>query len=98
MAHIDDLPLWLRATLKGYPWRRVEPVPRAQLVRPLDACTVALGTTAAVVPPREAPFDPRVQGGDASFRVIGGEAGRADLEEPHRSQSFDHSGIVRGTN
>src|SRR5260370_6578486 len=94
MAHIDDLPLWLRATLKVYPWRRVEPVPRAQLVSPLDACTVALVTTAGLVPPGEAPFDPRVKGGDASFRVIGGEAGVADLEEHHRSKSFDHRGIV----
>jgi len=37
MARIDDLPLWLRPTLKVYPWRRVESVPRAQFVRPLDA-------------------------------------------------------------
>ena len=101
MARIDDLPLWLRPTLKVYPWRRVESVPRAQFVRPLDACTVALVTliaTAGLVPPGEAPFDPRVKGGDASFRVIGGEAGVADLKEHHRSKSFDHSGIVRDRN
>src|SRR5260370_4363698 len=77
MARIDDLPLWLRATLKVYPWRRVEPVPGAPLVRPLDACTVALVTTAGLVPPGEAPFDSRVRGGDVSFRVIGGEAAGA---------------------
>ena len=27
MARIEDLPLWLRAVLKIYPWRRVDPVP-----------------------------------------------------------------------
>ncbi len=98
MARIDDLPLWVRATLKVYPWRRVEPVPHAQLMRPLDACNVALVTTAGLVPPGEAPFDPRVKGGDASFRVVGGEAAVAELEEHHRSKSFDHSGVERDRN
>src|SRR5260370_865197 len=84
MARIDDLPLWLRATLRGYPWRRVEPVPRAPLVRPLHACTVALVTTAGLLPQggRPGPGGDRAKGhrdgiGDDAARDHRGSAAAA---------------------
>ncbi len=98
MARLDDLPLWLRATLRLYPWRRIAPVPCATLTKPLDQCTVALVTTAGLVAPGDPPFDESVRGGDWSYRVIAGDAEVAMLGESHRSASFDHAGIERDRN
>jgi D-proline reductase (dithiol) PrdB len=98
MARISDLPLWLRIFLKAYPWRRIDPVPVARLEKPLRACRVALVTTAGLVPPGDAPFDDRVKGGDCSYRVIPGDADVRKLGEHHRSESFDHAGILEDAN
>jgi D-proline reductase (dithiol) PrdB len=98
MARIDDLPLWLRATLKLYPWRRISPVPCTTLAKPLAACRVALVTSAGLVPPGEAPFDESIKGGDWSYRIIRGDADVQALGEFHRSESFDHAGIARDRN
>jgi len=98
MARISDLPLWLRAVLKAYPWRRIDPVPNASLRRPLAECRVALVTTAGLVPSGEAPFDESVKGGDFSFRVIRADTDVRTLTEHHRSDSFDHAGILEDAN
>ncbi len=98
MARISDLPLWLRVVLKAYPWRRIDPVPLARLVEPLGACRVALVTTAGLVPPGGAPFDEHVKGGDFSYRVIPSDADVQKLTEHHRSESFDHAGILEDAN
>ena len=74
MAEQDLLPLWLRATLRAYPWRRIDPVPCAPLRRPVARARVALITTAGLVPEGEAPFDAAARGGDVTYRVIAGDA------------------------
>ncbi len=66
MATIDQLPLWLRASLKIYPWRRVDPVPCSPLKKPLSESRVALVTTAGFVPEGEVPFRQMHRGGDYS--------------------------------
>lgn len=98
MPRIDELPLWLRAVLLAYPWRRIAPVPLAQMRKPLSACRVALVTTAGLVPPGEQPFDGKARGGDVSYRVINAGAALTTLEEHHRSSSFDHAGIASDRN
>lgn len=98
MARISDLPLWLRVVLKTYPWRRIDPIPPAPLRKPLTECRIALVTTAGLVPPGEAPFDGGVKGGDFSYRVIRGDADVRTLAEHHRSDSFDHAGILEDAN
>ena len=98
MASIDSLPLWLRATLKVYPWRRLDPVPSAPLKKPLSEARGALVTTAGLACPGDAPFDERVRGGDTSYRVIPATALVATLEEHHRSKSFDHGGLQQDRN
>lgn len=98
MARVEDLPLWLRAAMKVYPWRRVAPVPRAVLKKPLAACRVALVTTGGLVAPGDPPFDASVKGGDFSYRVVRGDAEVQELAELHRSESFDHSGIAADRN
>ena len=98
MARISELPLWLRAVLAAYPWRRIDPVPSAPLAKPLASARVALVTTAGLVPPGAPPFDEGIKGGDFSFRVIRADADVRSLEEHHRSESFDHAGIQADAN
>ena len=98
MAQTEDLPMWLRAVLRVYPWRRVEPVPCAPLRKPISSARVALVTTGGLVPPGAQPFDPDVRGGDSSYRIIAADVDVARLEEHHRSASFDHSGIEQDRN
>lgn len=98
MPRINELPLWLRAVLLAYPWRRVDPVPGAPMRKPVSECRVALITTAGLVPSGEEPFDQEVRGGDVSYRVIGAGVDLITLEEHHRSSSFDHSGIAKDRN
>ncbi len=98
MATIDDLPLWIRAALKLYRWRRIAPTPITTLVKPLSECRVALVTTAGLVAAGDIPFDEGVRGGDWSFRVIAGDVDVRALGEFHRSESFDHGGIEADRN
>ena len=98
MTQISDLPLRHALMLRVCPWRRIDPVPLARLAKPLPASRVALVTTSGLVPPLERPFDPEVKGGDFSFRVIRADANVRALEEHHRSETFDHSGIQRDPN
>jgi len=98
MARFADLPLWLRATLRIYPWRRIDPVPCAVLRKPLSECRVALVTSAGVVPSGQPAFDEAVRGGDFSYRIIAGDTDVQTLGEFHRSKSFDHAGIAADRN
>lgn len=93
MATMDELNLPVRLFLRGYPWRRIEPVPWAPLDKPLAECRVALVSSAGFVLPGQERFSNEIKGGDTSFREIPGDAEVAALRETHRSKSFDHSGI-----
>lgn len=98
MADMGALPLMLRTFLRAYPWRRVDPVPCARLQKPIAACRIALVSTAGLVPPGARPFDPRVRGGDYSYRVIPRDTDVRELVDCHRSESYDHTGIARDRN
>ncbi len=98
MARLADLSFTLRTFLKAYRWRRIDPVPVAGLARPLDESKVALISSAGLVTPGDAPFDETVKGGDFSYRWIAAEVEVRSLEEHHRSDSFDHSGIEADRN
>jgi D-proline reductase (dithiol) PrdB len=98
MATLDELPLWLRTTLKVYPWRRVAPVPCSRLRAAIARSRVALVTTGGLVPAGQPPFDERARGGDCSYRVIPAGTKVETLGEFHRSESFDHAGILEDRN
>lgn len=98
MPKISDLKLTLRAFLMAYRWRKVDPVPQARLPRPLAACRVALITSAGLVPPGAPPFDPTIKGGDYSHRTLPDGVAVQTLEEHHKSDAFDHSGIEADRN
>ena len=95
---LNELSFTLRTFLKAYPWRRSDPVPRTTLGKPLAECRVALVSSAGLVVPGDRPFDETVKGGDYTHRVIPSDADVASLEEHHRSDTFDHSGIEADPN
>jgi D-proline reductase (dithiol) PrdB len=82
-----------RIFLRTYRWRRIDPVPCARLGKPLRHCRVALVSSAGLVLPSQAPFDPAVRGGDPSFREIPADADVSSLIDTHRSEAFDHAGL-----
>jgi D-proline reductase (dithiol) PrdB len=98
MVRINDLRFTLRAFLKTYRWRKVSPLPAAPLTRALSECRVALVSSAGLVLPGDTPFDEGVRGGDPSYRIIPADASVSGLEEHHRSDAFDHSGIAADRN
>jgi D-proline reductase (dithiol) PrdB len=98
VGEVSEFPVGYWLFLAGYPWRRVDPVPRAPLRQPLTATLVALVSTAGFVLPDQPSFDQDKRGGDTSFRVIPGDATVAALIDRHRSELFDHAGIRRDQN
>jgi len=98
MAETRELSLSLRAFLKTYPWRRIDPVPRSSLSKPISECKVGLVSSAGFVVPGEEPFSGSVRGGDYSFRVIPSDVEVQSLEEHHRSESFSHAGVEADRN
>jgi len=98
MAENRDLSITLRVFLKTYPWRKIDPVPVAKLVKPLSECRVALVSSAGFVVPGDEPFSDSVRGGDYSYRVIPADTDVQALEEFHRSDSFSREGIDEDRN
>ncbi len=93
MAEIRELSVSLRVFLKTYRWRKIDPVPRTSLEKPLADCRVALVSSAGFVVPGDEPFSDSVRGGDYSYRVIPADTDLQALEEYHRSDSFSHEGM-----
>jgi D-proline reductase (dithiol) PrdB len=98
MGDVSEFSFAVRTFLKFYRWRRIDPVPWAQLRKPLAEANVAMVTTAGLVMPDQAPFDDNVKGGDTSFRIIPGDADVSTLIDSHRSKTFDHTGIQADPN
>lgn len=91
-------PLEIRAFMRVYPWRRIDPVPSAPLAKPMSECRVALVSSAAQVLPDQEPFDPDAKGGDCSFREIPSDTACELMRDTHPSTHFDHSGLRRDLN
>ncbi len=98
MASLDDLKLSYRLFMRAYPYRRVEWRPGARLRKPLEACTIAVVTTAAFYVPSQPPFDESLRGGDWSYRAIPASASLPSLQIAHKSDAFDHRGIEQDKN
>lgn len=98
MGSFSEFSLPVRAFMKAYRWRRIDPVPRALLKKPLADCRLALVSSAGFVLPSQQPFDESIVGGDVSFREIPSDVRVTTLVDTHRSASFDHTGMVRDPN
>jgi D-proline reductase (dithiol) PrdB len=98
MGEMSEFPLRWRLFLRGYPWRRIDPVPRAELTRSIAEARVAIVSSAGMVPPDQAPFDERAKGGDWSHRVVPADTDLAALVDCQRSELYDHDGIAADRN
>jgi D-proline reductase (dithiol) PrdB len=98
MATMNEFSLPVRLFLKGYRWRRVDPVPWTPLRRPLAESRLALVSSAGFILPGQEPFKASLAGGDGSFREIPSDVDVSLLTDAHRSESFDHTGMVRDPN
>ena len=98
MGDLSEFSFTTRLFLKAYPWRRIDPVPWTPLKKPLAQCKLALVSSAGLVLPGQAPFDPTIKGGDPGFREIPGNAEVSSLIDTHRSESFDHTGVHQDPN
>ena len=98
MGELSEFSLLVRAFLRAYRWRRIDPVPWAPLEKPLAECRLALVSSAGFVLRDQQPFDESVRGGDVTFRRIPNDVDVSDLVDTHRSESFDHTGLSRDPN
>ncbi len=98
MGEISEFSLPVRAMLRVYRWRQIDPVPWAPLEKPLAECRLAVVSSAGFVHRGQAPFDDSVRGGDFSFREIPHDADVSELTDFHRSNSYDHAGIAKDPN
>jgi D-proline reductase (dithiol) PrdB len=98
MGDVSEFTFVVRAFLRAYRWRRIDPIPWSPLRKPLAEANVAIVTTAGLVMADQEPFDDQIKGGDSSFRVIPAEAEVSSLIDTHRSETFDHSGIREDPN
>jgi D-proline reductase (dithiol) PrdB len=98
MGELGEFSLVTRTFLRAYRWRRIDPVPWTPLAKPLADCRLALVSSAGFVAPGQTAFDASARGGDPSFRSIPSDFPVADLIDTHRSDSFDHEGMLRDPN
>lgn len=98
MGDLSEFPLKYKLFLKGYPWRRIDPVPWTPLKKPLKNCRAAVVSSAGLVGPDQEPFDNSTLGGDCSFREIRFDTELSALIDTHRSDLYDHSGLRRDPN
>ena len=98
MGELSDFPLHVRAFLRAYRWRRIDPLPWSPLAVPLHRARVALVTSAGLTAPGDTPYDPRARGGDYTYRWIPSSVQTGALVNSHRSESWDPSGFDRDPN
>jgi len=98
VGDLDEFSPDVRLFLKGYPWRRIDPVPWTPLRKPLAECRLALVSSAGLVAPGQEPFDASLRGGDPGFRAIPSDCDPASLRDTHRSESYDHAPLRRDPN
>jgi D-proline reductase (dithiol) PrdB len=98
MGSLNEFSLPVRLFLKAYRWRRIHPMPWVDLEKPLTKCRLAFVSSAGFVLPGQARFDETRRGGDVTFREIPSDIDVTKLVDAHRSESFDHSGLVRDPN
>jgi D-proline reductase (dithiol) PrdB len=90
VAEFSSLSLKYRAYMAVYRWRRIDPVPWAELRRPLVSARVALVTSAGFYRSGiDEPFR-RMTGGDSSFRALPDDVDPRSLVLGQMSDSFDH--------
>ncbi|MGB5293914.1 MAG: glycine/sarcosine/betaine reductase selenoprotein B family protein [Thermoanaerobaculia bacterium] len=98
MGDMSEFSLPVRAFIKTYRWRRIDPVPWAPLEKPLSESRVGLVSTAGLTLIGQKPCSKEVKGGDPCYREIPWDTEVSQLVENHRSGSWDHTGVEQDMN
>jgi len=98
MGELNDFSLKHKIFLRTYGWRNIDPTPWAKLRKPLSESRLGLVSSAGFVAPGQEPFDENIRGGDPSFRVIDSGSDPSSFIEYHKSDAFDHRGILQDPN
>ena len=98
MGQLSEFSFPVQLFLRGYPWRKIEPVPWTPLLKTLKECRLALISSAGFVMPGQPPFDQTSRGGDTSFREIPNEVDVQVLIDTQPSDHFDHTGMQQDPN
>jgi D-proline reductase (dithiol) PrdB len=94
MPRLDRLPQTNRNTLLSFPAQVNETAPFVVPGKPLEACRLAIVTTAGLHRRHDHPFEP----GDQSYRVIPSDTAAADVVQSHTSLGFDRVPMIRDVN
>ena len=98
VGDLKEFSLKYKLFLRTYSWRKIDPVPFTPLRKPLAESRLGLVSSAGFVPPGLPPFDESIRGGDPSFRCIPWDCDPSSLVEYHKSDAFDHAGILDDPN
>jgi len=98
MGEMSEFSLPVRAFIRTYRWRRIDPVPWTPLSKPLSECRLGLVSTAGLTLEGQEPCSKEIKGGDPCYREIPWDADVSRLVENHRSESWDHRGVEQDPN
>lgn len=98
MGDLSEFSVSVRAFLRAYPWRRIDPVPWQELRKPVAESRLAIVSSAGLIEQGQEPFDPKLRGGDFTYRRISSQASVNNLIDTHRSKSYDHTGMHEDPN
>ena len=98
MGDMSEFSLGVKAFIRTYRWRKIDPVPWTPLSKPLSECRLGLVSTAGLTLQGQQPFDDDIKGGDSSYREIPWDSDIGRLVENHRSESWDHRGVEQDPN
>ncbi|MDC1050713.1 glycine/sarcosine/betaine reductase selenoprotein B family protein [Candidatus Marinimicrobia bacterium] len=91
---LNYLPFTTRKFLQFYSWKNCLPTNSINLNKKIKDCKVAIVSSAGLIVKNEQqPFDSSIKMGDSSFRIIPSNVDCDNLEEHHRSDTFNHTGI-----
>ena len=81
--------------IQFYNWKNCKPETSNSLKKDLSECRIAIVSSAGlIVKDKQKPFDANIKRGDCSYRIIPSNILSENLEEHHRSNTFDHSGVL----
>lgn len=98
MAKLTELEPSSRRFIEHYPFPELGPSAFCPLTKELNACRVALITTAGLHLDQDRPFSSQFMASDCSYRLLPSSARLADMGIAHTSKEFDRTGIMRDLN
>ena len=91
---ISKLSFTTKKFLQFYNWRNCSPSKSVNFSKKLSNSKVAIISSAGlVIRESQKPFNSGIKMGDSSFRTIPSSIKVEELEEHHKSNTFDHTGV-----